>query len=156
MPGQFTTSDHPFQCVVVSSESNANRHNFKMTFEPKPADILQRDILSKPVPGDGRLRLSSTPGALGKRRDQFQQGGFWMHEEQTSPPPNFSYGLYAATIGRVENANLSVVHECMPLHEFEQMCFDVRADDTVRLDHGTGFRIGIVPGAPDLRLQPPP
>ena len=42
----------------------------------------------------------------------------------------------------------------MTLHEFEQMCFDVRADDTVRFDHGTGFGINIVPRAALLCLQP--
>ena len=155
MPGKFTARDNPFQCVVVGAESNANRHNFKMTFEPKPADFLQRDILADPIASRWRLRLSSTPGAFGKLGDRFQQGGFWMYEEQTSLPPNFSYGLYAATMGRVENANLSVVHEGMPLHEFEQMCFDMCSDDAVGLDHSAGFRINVVPRPPDLRLQPP-
>ena len=49
MPGQFTTGDNPFQRVIVGSESHANRHHFKMTFEPKPADVLQCDILFEPA-----------------------------------------------------------------------------------------------------------
>ena len=65
VPGQFTTNDNPFQCVVVSMESNANRHNFKMTFEPKASDFLQRDTSSSPAAGGGRFRLSSKPGAFG-------------------------------------------------------------------------------------------
>ena len=154
VPGKFTARDNAFQCVVVGAESNANRHNFKMTFEPKPADFLQRDILADPMASRWRLRLSSTPGAFGKLGDRFQQGGFWIHEEQTSPPPNFSYGLYAATIGRVENANLPVVHERISLHKFEQMGFDVCANGTVRFDYRAGFRINVVPWPPDLRLQP--
>jgi hypothetical protein len=126
-----------------------------MTFKPKATDFLQCDIPFDPVPGGGRLRLSSTPGSLGHLRNRLQQGGFWMNEEQASSPANFTHGLYAATIGRVENANLSSVYEGIPLHEFEQMGFDVRADDAVWLDHRAGFRIDIVPGSPDLRLQPP-
>jgi hypothetical protein len=139
VPGKFTARDNPFQCVVVGTESNANWHNFKMTLEPKPANFLQRDILADPMASRWRLRLSSTPGAFGKLLDWFQQGGFWMHEEQTSPPAGFSHGLYAAAIGRIENANLSVVHECMPLHEFKQMRFDMRSDDAVGLDHSAGL-----------------
>jgi hypothetical protein len=126
-----------------------------MTFKPKAADFLQRDIPFDPASVGGWFRLSNTPDSLGHLRNWLQQGGFWMHEEHTSPPADFIHGLYAAATGRVENANLSSVHEGIPLHEFEQMGFHMRADDAVWLDHRAGFRIDIVPGSPNLRLQPP-
>ena len=151
---KFTARDNPFQCVVVGAESNTNRHNFKMTFEPKPADFLQRDILADPMASRWRLRLSSTPGAFGNLLDRFHQIGFWMHEEQTSPPPNFSYVLYAATMGCVENANLSVVDEGMSLHEFEEVRFDVRMDDAVWFDDRASFGKDVIPAAAHLAVQP--
>src|SRR5882762_2558437 len=77
-----------------------------------------------------------------------------MHKEKASAPANFSYWGCNPAIGSIKNAHPTLVHECISLDEFEKMCFDVCANDTVRFDHGAGFRINIVPRSAHLRLQP--
>ena len=46
------------------------------------------------------------------------------------------------------------MHERVSLDEFEQVCFDVSADDAVGFDHGTSLGINIVPRPARLRMQP--
>jgi hypothetical protein len=73
-----------------------------------------------------------------------------MHEEQASVTTVRRYGDRFAKVARVENANLSIMHESVSLHEFEQMGFDVCANGAVRFDYRAGFRIRFVPRLTNL------
>jgi hypothetical protein len=73
-----------------------------------------------------------------------------MHEEQASVTTVRGYRDRFAKGTRVENANLSIMHESISLHEFEQMGFDVCANGAVRFDYRAGFGIRFVPGLTDL------
>jgi len=46
------------------------------------------------------------------------------------------------------------MHERVPLHKFQQVRLDMRADDAIRLDDGGGLGIDIIPGPAHLRVQP--
>jgi len=59
----------------------------------------------------------------------------------------------AATLA-VQHADLPIVHERMAFNKLDEVRLDVRADHAVRLDHGTGFGINVIPGTAHLRLKP--
>ena len=73
-----------------------------------------------------------------------------MHEKQAAATAIRRYGDRLAKIARVENADLSLVHESISLHEFEQMGFDVCANGAVRFDYRAGFGIHFVPRPANL------
>ncbi len=56
--------------------------------------------------------------------------------------------------GGILDTNLPVVHECVSLYKFEQMCFDVYLNVVVRMDDGAGLGIHVIPMPAHLGLQP--
>src|SRR5437870_4707482 len=79
-----------------------------------------------------------------------------MHKEQAPAPANFNQRLHATPPERIEDADLSIVHERVSLDEFKQMGFDVCADNAVGFDDGTCLGVNVIPWPSDLRLQPTP
>jgi hypothetical protein len=150
MPGQFTASDHSIQRVIVGTEPDVHRQNFKTTLKPKASDLLQRDSFANPMDGDGRFWLASVPGTFGYPWAWMQQTCFRVHKEQASTAAVCRYGDWFTKIARVENADLTVMHESISLHKFQQMSFDVCPNGTVRFYHRTGFGIHVVPGSANL------
>jgi hypothetical protein len=68
MLGQLAAGNDSFQHMVVRFESYVHRHDFEAALKPETADLLQRDISSRPMNSCRRLLLLSTPGAFGYLR----------------------------------------------------------------------------------------
>jgi hypothetical protein len=73
-----------------------------------------------------------------------------VDEESATSVAPLRYGNDSAS--EIENANLPIVHERVPLHKLKQVSFDVGSNDTVGFNDGTRFGINNVPSAAYLRL----
>src|SRR5262249_28343132 len=114
---------------------------FKMTFIPEAADLLQRPVATYPPPCDGWFWFARLPGSPGNLWRDFKQSRFRMDKKQISVAPRHFHNRHdaASAIADIEHADLSFVHESVPLDEFQQMRFDVRANDAVGLDDRACF-----------------
>src|SRR5207247_332149 len=96
---QLAACHDPLQCVVIGLEPHVHGHDFKMTFEPKAADVFQSNALSEPAQIKWRLRL---PG-FGKVRNGVQDASFRMHKEPATAAAKSCERNWAAAPPRVEN-----------------------------------------------------
>ncbi|MGN6552860.1 MAG: hypothetical protein ACTHLW_03960 [Verrucomicrobiota bacterium] len=133
--------------MIVSFERALGGNHTELARKPNAVDLFQSRIAIEPTKGFRSCRFSfasrSLPGLLRRRAEQ---AGFGMHEKQIPTIAALRHGNDSASvIAGIKHADFPIVHECMPLHELEQMRFDVRANDAVGFDGCAGFRIDVVP-----------
>jgi len=147
-------NDDSLQRMIVGSKSDIDGDGFKMTLVPKTTNYLYCDIAANPMTRYWRFRLALFPLSPGYFWRFLQHSRFGMHKEQVAAAPAqfFDRDDIAAAKTTVECANLSLVHESIALNKLEQVCFHMKANDAVRLNYGTGFRIHVIPPSAYLGL----
>src|SRR4051812_29256230 len=94
--GQFSTRDNSLQHVIVSFELHVDRHQFEITIEPKPADLLQRYVRTDPTAFIARPVPFYVPPLARNGLNLFQQSGLRMNVKYPSKEFLGQHGSNAA------------------------------------------------------------
>jgi hypothetical protein len=153
--GEFGAPNQSPQQLVIRFEWNMRRNISEFASEPHTIHLFQRDVLADPTQRflfDRSVRLPPLTS-----RDWLylaQETGLGMNVEAAAAKASRFDWPDASASPWINRADLPVMHEGVAFHELQQMGLDVRANDAVRLDYRTSFRIDVVPGTAKLCMQP--
>jgi len=132
------------------------RERLYIANEPESAHLSEQfTSLQPPLRLRAALGVMVAPTMTRTRGNLAEQSAFWMNVERR-PVVGRAFDrhfILAPTIG--ETADPAPAHESVSLHEFEQVRFDVRANDAIGFDDRARFRIHVIPRPADLCAHPP-